>query len=88
LIIAALLLGLTHLSTHSHLPTPGPTHHYPKVLDDVTEIVTLPDGSKRTSHLESILLNGNQIALMAPGSSPEDAAIAHAAQVAGPVTRA
>ena len=58
-----------------------------QVLDDVTEIVTLPDGSKRSSRLESILLNGNQIALMAPGSSPEDAARAHTAQTAGPAAR-
>ena len=54
------------------------------VLDDVTEIATLPDGSKRSSRLESILLNGTQIALMAPGSSPEDAAAAHARAAAGP----
>ena len=57
------------------------------VLDDVTELTTLPDGTKRAARQDSILLNGNQIALMAPGSSPEDAAAAHAALAAGPAAQ-
>lgn len=61
-----------------------PRDRAPQVLDDVTEITTRADGSKATAAQESILLNGNHVALMVPGSSPEDAAAAHAAQAAGP----
>jgi len=57
------------------------------VLDDVTEITTRADGSKATAAQESILLNGNHVAIMVPGSSPEHAAAAHAAQAAGPAAR-
>lgn len=44
------------------------------VLEDVTEIETMADGSKTKTLLDSILLSGNNVALMIPGSSPEDAA--------------
>lgn len=42
------------------------------VLDDVVEHTFLPDGSKVMSKLESILLNGNNIAIMVPGGEPEE----------------
>ena len=38
------------------------------VLEDVTEYEVLPEG-KRVTRLEQILLNGNNITLMIPGSS-------------------
>lgn len=44
------------------------------VLDDVTEIEVAADGSRKTTQLDSILLNGNNIAVLVPGSSPEEAA--------------
>lgn len=40
------------------------------VLDDVTEYEITPEGKKVTK-LESILLNGNNIAMLIPGGSPE-----------------
>lgn len=43
------------------------------VLEDVTEIEVLADGSQRKTQLESVLLNGVNVALMVPGSGPEDA---------------
>ncbi len=47
---------------------------------------SLPDGTRRTSSkLDSLLLNGNHIAMMVPGSSPEDAAAAGLLAQAGPV---
>jgi len=48
-----------------------------QVLEDVTQIDTLSDGSKRESKLGSMLLNGNNICLLIPGSSPEDAKLAY-----------
>lgn len=57
------------------------------MLDDVTEIEVLADGSKRSSHQDSLLLNGNHVALLVPGSSPEDAAAAALAARAGPAPR-
>jgi len=59
----------------------------PQVLDDVTEIEVLADGTKRTTKQPSVLLNGNHIALLVPGSSPEEAAAQQAAQLAGPEQR-
>eukprot|EP00192_Tetraselmis_astigmatica_P023297 CAMPEP_0117659486 /NCGR_PEP_ID=MMETSP0804-20121206/6460_1 /TAXON_ID=1074897 /ORGANISM="Tetraselmis astigmatica, Strain CCMP880" /LENGTH=63 /DNA_ID=CAMNT_0005466151 /DNA_START=322 /DNA_END=513 /DNA_ORIENTATION=+ len=41
------------------------------VLDDVTEYEITPEGKKET-HLEQILLNGNNIALLVPGGKPDD----------------
>jgi hypothetical protein len=52
------------------------------VLEEVTEIEKLPDGSKRQTKQSGILLNGSHIAMLVPGSSPEDAAAAHAALLA------
>jgi len=40
------------------------------VLDDVTEYEFTAEG-KRVTKLDSILLNGNNIALLIPGSSPD-----------------
>lgn len=40
------------------------------VLEDVTEYTFLPGGRKATNHLDSILLNGNNVALMVPGGGP------------------
>ncbi len=66
----------------------GPPHSPPappppfQVLEEVTEIETLPDGSKRQTKQSGILLNGSHIAMLVPGSSPEDAAAAHAAMQA------
>ena len=54
----------------------------PQVLDDVTEIETLADGGKRQTKQGGMLLNGNQVAMLIPHSSPEDAAAAHAASLA------
>lgn len=39
------------------------------VLDDVTEYEITPEG-KRITKLEQILLNGNNVALLVPGGSP------------------
>ncbi len=52
------------------------------MLDDVTEIETLPDGSKRQSKQGGMLLNGSQVAMLMPHSSPDIAAAAHAASLA------
>jgi len=52
------------------------------VLEDVTEIETLPDGGKRQTKQGGMLLNGAHVAMLIPGSSPEDAAAAHAALLA------
>ena len=72
------------------------------VLEDVTEITTLPaeegssascssaaagaaGGVKRvTNKLDSILLNGNNIAMLVPGSSPEGAAAGAIGPAAAP----
>ena len=52
------------------------------MLEDVTEIETLADGTKRHSKQGGMLLNGSQVAMLIPHSSPEDAAAAHAAALA------
>jgi U6 snRNA-associated Sm-like protein LSm5 len=41
------------------------------VLEDVTEYEVTPTG-KRAIKLDQILLNGNNIAMLVPGKSPED----------------
>ena len=41
------------------------------VLEDVIEYEVTPEG-KVAHRLDSILLNGNNIALLVPGKSPED----------------
>lgn len=41
------------------------------VLDDVTEIEVTPEGRKKTK-LDTILLNGNNIAVLVPGGQPDD----------------
>jgi U6 snRNA-associated Sm-like protein LSm5 len=41
------------------------------VLDDVTEYEMTTEG-KRTNRLDSLLLNGANIAIMVPGGSPEE----------------
>lgn len=41
------------------------------VLDDVTEIEYSPEG-KRVNKLDSLLLNGNNIAMLIPGGTPTD----------------
>lgn len=46
------------------------------VLEDVTEYETTPDG-KRKTHVEQVLLNGNNVVLLVPGSSPEEAAASY-----------
>lgn len=46
------------------------------VLEDVTEYETTPEG-KRKTQVEQVLLNGNNVVMLVPGSSPEEAA-AHA----------
>jgi U6 snRNA-associated Sm-like protein LSm5 len=44
------------------------------VLDDVTEYHYGADGTRTSKKLESsILLNGNAVTFMVPGSSPEEA---------------
>ncbi|CAN0017867.1 unnamed protein product [Sphacelaria rigidula] len=42
------------------------------VLDDVTEYELDGDGTKRKVQLDQILLNGNNVAMLVPGGSPED----------------
>lgn len=44
------------------------------VLEDVTEIETAADGTRRLTRLDTILLNGNNIALLVPGGKPDDLA--------------
>jgi U6 snRNA-associated Sm-like protein LSm5 len=41
------------------------------VLEDVQEIEHTPEGKKITK-LDSILLNGNHVAIMVPGGKPDD----------------
>jgi U6 snRNA-associated Sm-like protein LSm5 len=41
------------------------------VLEDVQEIEYTPEGKKITK-LDSILLNGNHVAIMVPGGKPDD----------------
>ncbi|EFN52729.1 hypothetical protein CHLNCDRAFT_138271 [Chlorella variabilis] len=41
------------------------------VLEDVTEYEITPEG-KKVTHLDQILLNGNNIAVLVPGGKPED----------------
>ncbi|KAI3431746.1 hypothetical protein D9Q98_004788 [Chlorella vulgaris] len=41
------------------------------VLEDVTEYEITPEGRK-VNHLDQILLNGNNIAVLVPGGKPED----------------
>lgn len=42
------------------------------VLDDVVEYTFYSDGTKTQSTLDSILLNGNNIAILVPGGEPEN----------------
>jgi len=42
------------------------------VLEDVTEYEASPEGVK-TTQMDQILLNGNNIAVLVPGGKPEDA---------------
>ena len=56
------------------------------VLDDVTEYETGVDGKQRsTQRVDQVLLNGNNVTFLVPGSSPEEAA---AAGVVGPAAGA
>lgn len=41
------------------------------VLEDVTEYENSPEGVK-TTQMDQILLNGNNIAVLVPGGRPED----------------
>ena len=41
------------------------------VLEDVTEYESSPEGVK-TTQMDQILLNGNNIAVLVPGGKPED----------------
>ncbi|CAM9833393.1 unnamed protein product [Discosporangium mesarthrocarpum] len=43
------------------------------VLDDVTEYELDADGNKHKIQLDQILLNGNNVAMLVPGGSPEGA---------------
>eukprot|EP00953_Heterococcus_sp_UTEX-ZZ885_P033377 17359-Heterococcus_DN1.PRE.4 len=40
------------------------------VLEDVTEYEADADGVKHEVHLEQVLLNGNNVALLVPGGDP------------------
>jgi len=51
----------------------APCAPLPQVLEDVTEYDT-SGGERKTTKLDHILLNGTNVALLVPGSSPEDAA--------------
>ncbi|KAK9824499.1 hypothetical protein WJX72_010865 [[Myrmecia] bisecta] len=42
------------------------------VLEDVTEYEITAEGNKRETHMDQILLNGNNIAVLVPGGRPED----------------
>lgn len=44
------------------------------VLEDVTEYEKTAQGATVKIHLEKILLNGNNVAILVPGGSPEAAA--------------
>lgn len=46
-------------------------HPLCQVLEDVVEYIPTPQG-KITNRLDQILLNGNNIALLVPGRSPDD----------------
>jgi len=39
------------------------------VLEDVTEVENTPEGGKRITKLDEILLNGNNINMMVPGGN-------------------
>jgi U6 snRNA-associated Sm-like protein LSm5 len=39
------------------------------VLSDVNEYEVLADGSVKKTHVESVLLNGNNVAMLVPGKS-------------------
>mmetsp|Transcript_23606 Transcript_23606/g.50432 ORF Transcript_23606/g.50432 Transcript_23606/m.50432 type:complete len:97 (-) Transcript_23606:2001-2291(-) len=41
------------------------------VLEDVTEYEFTPDGNCNTTTLDTILLNGNNVAMLVPGGKPE-----------------
>lgn len=41
------------------------------VLDEVTEIEDSPDGTKKITKLDQILLNGANVALLVPGGKPD-----------------
>lgn len=41
------------------------------VLEDVEETEVTPEGTKRVTKLDQILLNGNNIAVLVPGGKPE-----------------
>jgi len=41
------------------------------VLEDVKEI-RIRDGERKVVELESILLNGNNVAILVPGGGPEE----------------
>eukprot|EP00427_Karlodinium_veneficum_P052579 CAMPEP_0169369718 /NCGR_PEP_ID=MMETSP1017-20121227/34952_1 /TAXON_ID=342587 /ORGANISM="Karlodinium micrum, Strain CCMP2283" /LENGTH=96 /DNA_ID=CAMNT_0009468045 /DNA_START=70 /DNA_END=360 /DNA_ORIENTATION=+ len=41
------------------------------VVDEVKEYTFTPEG-KKVTHLESILLNGNNITMMVPGGDPDE----------------
>ena len=49
---------------------PSPPHSFARVRPAAT-----PEG-RRTTRLDSMLLTGNNVAILVPGSSPEDAALA------------
>jgi hypothetical protein len=50
------------------------------VLDDVTEFERCADGSLRSVHYETILLNGNNVAMLVPGGEGPLASAAAVAQ--------
>lgn len=41
------------------------------VLEDVTEI-RITDGERKEVKLDSVLLNGNNVAILVPGGAPEE----------------
>ncbi|KAH0482390.1 MAG: uncharacterized protein KVP18_004508 [Porospora cf. gigantea A] len=41
------------------------------VLEDCTEVIPLPEGVPQTMKQSSMLLNGNNIAIMVPGGCPD-----------------
>ena len=52
------------------------------VLEDVTEYESTPEG-RRTTKVDQVLLNGNNVVLLVPGSSPEEAAVGVGPKPAG-----
>ncbi|CAM9149107.1 unnamed protein product [Chrysoparadoxa australica] len=42
------------------------------VLEDVTEYELHADGTKTSTAVDQILLNGNNVAMLVPGKSPDD----------------